>query len=523
MTEEAYTSAPMRRLHPLTMIYRGIAGIPAFAFGLYYAMQNRTAWMLILLTILGVVFVVPGIVLRYFYFRFRISEREVYIKSGVFLRRQRHIPLERIQNVEIQQNLLQRVLGIARISMETAGGGETEGTLEFVSVQDAQEIREIIRSFQRDAQSLGTSPINTDAEVSGQPRDGYSEPQTDISPELVSSDITLFAMSPADVLRCGMFKFSLLFFAFVLSWLQLLNTDPEDAVIGMITQQLRTVEQFGILSLIAAIAATAIIALLLAWITGIIFTFNKYYNFKLTADKGKLYVRRGLLTLIQGAVPLKKLQMMVIASNPIMRKFDYCGLELQTAGIGSKQQSAEVAVPLATSARVEQLAREIRPYVMPDQLTRVSRKTIRRAFVRYMFLTGILTLAASMALPNTVWLLLIAPLLYGAAVLRYRCRGYAVSGDSVIIKQGFLWQRIAIIPIEKIQTLIVAQSFFQRRLGLASVYVDTAATSSARDAGIIDIDHEDAHRIFAELSALFHAFGRSGHTRETGDDRHPQR
>jgi putative membrane protein len=95
------------------------------------------------------------------------------------------------------------------------------------------------------------------------------------------------------------------------------------------------------------------------------------------------------------------------------------------------------------------------------------------------------------------------PIIGFGAFIRYQYRGYHVADNQIIVKQGFWFQKISIIPIEKIQTLHKRSSYFQRRLGLATVEIDTAATIYGNDASIIDIDDDVATNIFEELNRLF--------------------
>ena len=101
---------------------------------------------------------------------------------------------------------------------------------------------------------------------------------------------------------------------------------------------------------------------------------------------------------------------------------------------------------------------------------------------------------------------ILIPLIYFGAVLRWQHRGWNIQNDKIIIKQGFYSRRIKIIPIDKIQTINVKRSFFQRRLQLATLHIDTAASSGINDASIIDIDENEALELMNIISKKFHIF-----------------
>jgi putative membrane protein len=220
---------------------------------------------------------------------------------------------------------------------------------------------------------------------------------------------------------------------------------------------------------------------------------------------GKLLTTQGLFSSRQGAIPLKKLQMMVIKSNPIARKINFYRLDMQTAGFGGDGAKAksETAIPFASLNKLKEVINGISNVEIPDNFTKVSKKTIRRALVRYL-LYSVPPAVALFLIFDSYWLLtLFIPIIAFGANLRYQYRGYHISSNQIFVKQGFWFQRISVIPIEKIQTLHVKSSYFQRRLGLATVEIDTAATVLGNDASIIDIDAEVAETIFTELIEQF--------------------
>ncbi|PSP59635.1 hypothetical protein BRC73_06575 [Halobacteriales archaeon QH_7_66_37] len=86
-------------------------------------------------------------------YEYRVTADTFDIRSGVISRREREIPFERIQNVDIAQNVVQRALGIAEVRLETAGGNATEATLRYVSRREASRLQELISDRKRDEAS----------------------------------------------------------------------------------------------------------------------------------------------------------------------------------------------------------------------------------------------------------------------------------------------------------------------------------------------------------------------------------
>ena len=136
-------SSEARRLHPLTLVQRFIVSLPGFVFILLpvFRETDSTAWFNLFIAVVYAAFLLPWIAVYYIRFRYWITPTELIIHSGVVTRRKRNIPIDRIQNIEVEQGPLQRILGTSKVAVYTAGSSKAEGVLEYVSADEAREIR----------------------------------------------------------------------------------------------------------------------------------------------------------------------------------------------------------------------------------------------------------------------------------------------------------------------------------------------------------------------------------------------
>ena len=121
-----------QRLHPLTLLLRVGASLPALLVILFPLLRSPGSTENITSLVLGVmygVFALPAILLQYWRFSYRITPKQIVIQSGVLNRKNRSIPIERVQNTQIERNLVARMLGLAKVKIETAGSSGTEGSL----------------------------------------------------------------------------------------------------------------------------------------------------------------------------------------------------------------------------------------------------------------------------------------------------------------------------------------------------------------------------------------------------------
>jgi putative membrane protein len=489
-----------KRLHPMTLVYRGIMNFPVLLIPIYLAFfqNNKGELTYLYFLMFSLIFTLPSILLTYFYFSFYITNKELVIKSGVLAKQQRNIPIIKIQNVNIQQNILQRLLGIAKVQVETAGDIQTEGLLEFVSKNDAEEISKIIKQYQYELQIEKSEKTSDNSQ---------NISQIDINSEGVIKENVIFQMNINDLIIAGMMRFKpifLIFGAWIFSYLQQFSSFNLHLQ-EYLSNNVDSILKMDTFSIFLFSIAAIIIIFVLSWILDIFWTVNIYYGFKLISESNKLITKYGLITKQTVTIPFKKLQQISITTNPIKKKFNYFSLELHTAGFGVQSLSGGIAVPNAKYEKIIEVVDKIRHYQIPDEFIPISKKAISRSFFMYMIYLIIVTTGLYFVYHGFVYLLLATPLLYLGAYLRWRFRGYKIIDDTVFMKHGVILQKIKIIPIKKIQILHIKETFFQRRLGLASLFVDTATSIWSSNTVIHDIDPRDAKIIFEELLLTFNS------------------
>ncbi|WP_194944494.1 PH domain-containing protein [Aeromicrobium yanjiei] len=141
------------RTHPLTAVVQGALWAAAATAGLISSLVTGDGWgelspLVSLLVALGGGLVL-GLLLGFVTWRFTryvIDGTELRINSGVLTKSSRRIPYERIQSVDIAQPLVARLLGLAELRVEMAGGKDSRTSLRFLRVADAHELRRVLLS-----------------------------------------------------------------------------------------------------------------------------------------------------------------------------------------------------------------------------------------------------------------------------------------------------------------------------------------------------------------------------------------
>lgn len=404
---------------------------------------------------------------------FYFGKENLNIEHGVIRKKHREIPLSRIQNVDIQRNIIQRMFGLAKVSLETAGGSTTEASLKYVDLEKGRDIQKKFRKLKK----------------------GDEEPEEEEKDERE----LVFELDPKELLLLGLTSANtrMLFGIFVLLGIS-------GGFVG------RTLEGAG-LGLAAGMSVLAIIGVLMTWVGSIVTNLLKYFDFKLYRVEDSLEYERGLLNRSEGSIPLQKIQKLTIEENPLKRLFGYSTLKVETAGYSAeqtRQKGAEAAIPLAKRQRTIEFGKMIQDFQGLD-LKQISARARRRYFGRYMIIIG-LVLAGSFSYSyfNTYnlwyWPVILTPVAGLAAHLKWKNKGYSANDDYFISMNGFWRRQTMVTPYYRIQNLIETQTILQRRWKLSSLTLDIAGTNPLQqDAKVSDLDNEVVKQLRQEVFKNF--------------------
>jgi len=133
---------PRRRLHPLSPVLHGAKSITVIVAALSWQTLSQVGLERFALVVLAVaVGVVVFSLVNWLNTGYHVVGRELRIQDGLLWRRNRAIPLERLQAVELRRPLLAQLTGLAELRLEVVGGNKTEAPLAYLTVRDAAALR----------------------------------------------------------------------------------------------------------------------------------------------------------------------------------------------------------------------------------------------------------------------------------------------------------------------------------------------------------------------------------------------
>ncbi len=169
--------------------------------------------------------------------------------------------------------------------------------------------------------------------------------------------------------------------------------------------------------------------------------FTRFFGFTVADSPDGLRLRHGLVNVQSQTVPPGRVQAIEIAEPLLWRRKGWVRVSLNVAGLQADQngQLEHVLLPVAPHDVARQIISRVMPGVDPGALDFQPAPELAR---------------------RRAW-------------LQYRNLGVAHDGLVLAARRGFLTRRLALIPHARTQSVGVTQGPWQRRLGLASVRVDS--------------------------------------------------
>ncbi len=490
--------APPERLHPLALLsglgkaVRNLVG--ALFAGGYFAFQGRPEVAALILVTLAVA-IVGGLLLNWLTFSYRVGEDAIRIDSGILSRNQRTIPFDRVQDVSIAQGPVQRLVGVAQVTLETGGSNllSEEGVLAAVSLQRAEALRDLVR-----ARRMGVAPLIGD--------EAAAAPEQEEAP--------VFAMDLKRVLTCGLFNFSLAVLAALFGASQTVGdvagVDPFERDFWRPILFESGLGQYLLDHRVGLAVGGAAVLVLLGVLTGVVRTLLREFGFRLDRTPKGLRRRRGLTTRTDVSLPKRRIQAGVIATGPVRDRFGWRAFSVlslagdRAEGNGGGLKGDHVLAPLANDAELVPIAGEL-GWTLPDGET--SWRPVDKAHLWsfllllapvLLLLVGVLTaliLLAQEGAPNNLAssfgrdadgkLFLPVTLGLGGFVLlaalrwlEWRRTAFALAGERLLIRTGWWSRRTLILPLKNVQSVDLRETALSRKFGVVHLVIDIAGGSA---------------------------------------------
>ncbi len=420
----------------------------------------------VLATLIALLYLIISI-LQYLRFQFFVASDQFVIERGVLSREKINIPFERIQTVNLKQNVIQQLFGVFAVSVDTAGSAGKEIEIPALSKTHARQLQEFL--------------IEMKTQVSGTEME--EEPNSAIEEAEVSSfsgtDQPLLQFGIKDLLRIGLtenhIRNGFVVFAFVNGylwqfqdyWLELWEPFFEENAALWLT------EMFLI------IPALLLLFIILSILTSLLQTFLRYFNLRFFINEKGAQIVAGLLKRTEFQIPVNKIQYLKWKSNPLRKILGIHTLVIKQATSMEHREKKSAKVPGCNDDHLKTVLNAFYPErETTEQPLELQPDTyfFWRMFGFYGLVPVVLWLAISyVAEMSWWWSLIYFPIAIWWSYRFYKSNILSINAEILQLQWGWLFPSKSLIKWYKLQSVKYSQNWFQKRRGLANVIFYTAA------------------------------------------------
>ena len=410
-------------------------------------------------------------IINYFNYFFYIKDGELVMEKGVFRKIKVNVPLGRIQTVNFKQGILHQFFNVVAIEIDTAGSSGKEFSLQAITKEKANALREFVENFKATRLS---SLAENELEVSA----GVESDTPSLIPD--PSQTLLFHLSPLDLFKIGVSQNHLRTAGIIMAFFIGFADDVEDALGLNFSKRLEefigTAEGAEVLYLLLLGVP---FFLIVSFLITLVRTALQHFDLKFWRTERGFKIVSGLFTRQEISANLQKIQFIRWSSSPLMRLFGMVAVRLPQAASVQVGRKLAVSLPGCYEPQLDAVREAYFPDEknLPHEEHGVSNRIIRRQF----FLQGTLPVALLMLvthslLGSSIWIwALWLPFALWLSVKYFQSWHWFVSEEGLRASWGFINRTSVLLQWYKVQGVTVRQSIFLRRVGLAHLTLSTAA------------------------------------------------
>lgn len=410
----------------------GVGIIIALREAIHYVYYVGGAFFLIVLVIS---------ILRWMRFTYRVEENELRVESGIFVRKKKYVPINRIHTIDFSANLIHRMFTLVKVNIDTASGGTSELHLSAITRKNGDALRE----------ALGKNNENR-IEVEG---------ASDLS--LPTRKISWKRLIVAGSTTNGI---GALLFAVYLGGSQLLQFVPDNIYDD-------TIIWFSKAGMIVIILL-AILALLILYMLSITGTVVKYAFFSIEKHSDHLFIKRGLIETKELTIPFERIQSISMKQNFLRQFFGLTTIHATVVGDVFKgaESAHPILFPLMRKKEVAAFLETFTPAYVIDEKEWIP--LAKKAWIYYigfpLFIPIIATMLIGYFFLSYIWIpLIITCLLALLGTMAYRYGGFQMDDHKIIFRKRFITNERRIMLKKRIQALKKSQHKLQQMQGVSSV------------------------------------------------------
>lgn len=506
-----------------------------------------------------IILIVAMFIIQFFSYKnlfYELGPDEFSLYSGIFNKKRVHVPYQRVQSVNQQMSLIQRIFGVCTVSIDTAGGSNNKAiVVPYLLNSDAEHLRAEI--FARKQAPVEQSETGTEKgaqfQLSAEGSNTAGATNVLDTPAGIISDIRgvfggqrvetgavsyQYGLSNKELVFTGLSN-SAGALLIVFSFLGLITGTVFPIIQNMfgmsvVEQSITQVTEILAGQLLAGIIGLLVFVFAVAWIVSIIRSIILYGGFRACRRQNRIEVEHGLLQHSFHGVDIERVQSVIIRQSFIRRRIGYC--EVFLGKIDAMQDAQEqqkkglnhrgvIIHPFVKLKKVPEILEGLVPEFadMQFETRKLPSISLRRALIRRVVLKGVgfwlavitglsqmlfhvliptsnaqdmqgIALLDSISLVLYAVCVVIALLEIINAVLWYRGSDFAFNNRFFQVSNGGFSRESIFLPRKKLQFGFVKTNPLQRSAKVATINARTAVGIGGTTLRLIDVCEDDAEK-----------------------------
>jgi putative membrane protein len=503
------TDGEWHRLHPATPLLRGgIVLVAILGFVLANFRERLVDWIFgapdlpgdplqtayergqlgwaIVIVIGALVLGILGFYASWRMHTFRVGDDVVEVRSGILFRTHRRARLDRIQGVAISRPIFARLFGAAKLDISVAGQ-DAKVQLAYLRGSEADRLRHDVLVLASGAREASTSP---EQRTPGGPAGangavgGAAGVVNQRVRELLAPELDPSVAPPESVVKIPPVRLilSLLLSGFTVVLLLV--------AAAVVTMSLLGRREFFIFLIIPGVLAAV----------GYYFNrFTKSLRYSIAGTADGVRIGFGLLSTSNDTLPPGRIHAVEVSQPLLWRPAKWWMIRINRAGAAgqSAAQTSTLMLPVGTVDDVSRVLGLLLPGLAGEQ-------------TRHLVLAGLTAPSGAgfTDAPRRAW-----PL----RPFSWKRTGYAETGDAILLRSGFVWRHLTVVPLARVQSLRISQGPVQRMLDLAELSAHTVAGPVR--ATLAAADRAGATAAFERWSADVVEAGAADHSHRWAEER----
>lgn len=486
MSKEIY------RLHPVSAIITSVKALKSMIIpiaiiiitnGFNFSFNIHSEYFFETIMLVGVwgsvaILALVGGVIKWRTFVYWFEDGELRVRYGLFVKKKRYIPFDRIQSLNYNEGIFHRIFGLVKVQVETAGSKSGKPEAELTAIHKAAADVIELEMQRAKVQKIDLADLEN-------PIAPAEETQTPVIYQMSIRDLIVLATTSGGI-------------GVVLSGLLAILSQFSDIIpYEKLFHELEDFVKVGVF----LVAITVMFVLIVAWLMSVVVTLINYYEYTVRIEDEKLIITKGLLEKKRITLPLNRIQGIRIVENPLRQLTGFATVVVESAG-GNGESGKDKKISLFPLIKkedcVQSLTRLFPELNWEPSLIR-SPKRARAFFYRFDFvwLIPVLGACSYFFYPYGLWSLLLVPLMILLGIWQHKTAGYMLD-DKQLIMQYRIFSRVTFFMEKKrIQSLQSRQTYFQKRKNVMSVKATVMSGMTGTTGNVPSLEQKDVEEVFA--------------------------